>query len=134
PYDEHRLGTVPGPDSGDQPARERTRRADRRRVGPAMASAHRPVRDVHRQGFSAWSERGTDHARRHCAADGCDPEEVAGLPGHARAPTLIPSMDSGAGRIFCHEATKPRSHEEENANTSQVSSARSADSALIVVN
>ena len=38
-HDEHRFGAVPGSDSGDQPARERARRPDRRRLGSPVASA-----------------------------------------------------------------------------------------------
>ena len=50
--------------AADQRARERTRRADRHRLGSAVAPAHRRLRHLHRQGFPPRSQRGADHARR----------------------------------------------------------------------
>ena len=55
--------------AGDQPARERARHADRRRLGSALAPADRRLHDVQRQGLPARPERGADDARRRRAAD-----------------------------------------------------------------
>ena len=46
PHDEHRLRPVHRHRPGDQPARERARHADRQRLGSAVASADRRLRDL----------------------------------------------------------------------------------------
>ncbi|CAA9306499.1 MAG: Leucine aminopeptidase-related protein, partial [uncultured Gemmatimonadaceae bacterium] len=64
PHDEHRLRPLPGPRAGDQPPRERARHAGGQRLGPALAPAHGPVRDVRRQGLPPRAQRGADDAGR----------------------------------------------------------------------
>ena len=70
---QHMTNTDSGPFqdivAGDQPARERARRADRRRLGSAVAPADRRLRDLQRQGFPARPERRADDARGGGAAD-----------------------------------------------------------------
>ena len=61
---------------GDQPARERARRADRRRLGSALAPADRRLRDLLRQGLPPRTERRADDAGGGRAADRGDGEEV----------------------------------------------------------
>ena len=63
-------------DSGDQPSRERARRADRRRLGSELASADGRVHHVQRQGFPTRPERGADDAQRDRAAHRGDGQEV----------------------------------------------------------
>ena len=60
----------------DQPARERTRRADRQRLGSAVASADRRLRHLHRQGLPPRPQRGADDARRGGRPDGRDAEQI----------------------------------------------------------
>ena len=68
---------VHGHRAGDQPPRKRARRADRQRLGSAVAPADRPVHDLQRQGFPPGPERRADDARRGGDADRRDNEEVA---------------------------------------------------------
>jgi hypothetical protein len=77
PHDEHRLRPLPGPRARDQPARERARHAGGQRVGPALAPAHRPLRDLQRQGLPPRPQRGPDHPRRGEPARGSDAGEVS---------------------------------------------------------
>ena len=71
----HMTNTDSGPfmdiDPGDQPARERARRADRQRLGSAVAPADRRVRDLQRQGLPPRPQRRADDARRDRGADRC---------------------------------------------------------------
>ncbi len=69
---EHRLGAVPGHRRGHQPARERAARPHRLRLGSELAPGDRRLRDLHRQGFQARSERRADDAGGDCATDGGD--------------------------------------------------------------
>src|SRR6266446_10420939 len=71
-HDQHRLGAVPGLRGRDQPPRKRARHADRGRVGPELAPAHRSLCNVQRQGLPARHERRADNARgtrRSCRSD-----------------------------------------------------------------
>ena len=70
-HDEHGLVTVHGHRAGDQPTRERARRADRKRMGSAVAPAHRSLHDLQRQGFPPRPERRADDARRDRDARWC---------------------------------------------------------------
>ena len=76
-HDEHGFGPVHESGARDQPARERARRADRRRMGSQLAPAERRVHDVHRQGLPAGVERGPDDAGRGGTAGRSDAQESA---------------------------------------------------------
>ena len=61
-HDQYRLDPLHERDAVDQPARERTRNADRRRLEPPLASTHRPVRDLHGRRLPAGPQRRPDDA------------------------------------------------------------------------
>ena len=69
-HDEHGLVAIHGRGPRDQPARERARRADRERLGSAVAPANGSLRHLHRQGLPARTQRRADDAERDRDADG----------------------------------------------------------------
>ena len=55
--------------SGNQPARERAWRSDRRRLGSSLAPGDRRLHHLLRQGLPPRTERRADNARGRCATD-----------------------------------------------------------------